>query len=193
MDGTMQLTDLMPLDDWMIFEKEIHKRFGMDSNVFNTEGIRITSHKAWVNKLCPAIKATDKGQSFICAVAHMNLAAMATKTKKAVVEECDAGIAKIVVPIFMAEEFVGAVGACGKCLPDGEVDAFLVNKITEIDNDTIETLSENVGTISSERVDELIQFVEKRIGEIVTEYQESHYFFGKYVDVLFGAKAEQDV
>jgi len=166
----MQLTDLMPLEEWMTFEKEIHNRFGMDSNVFNTDGIRITSHKAWVNKLCPAIKATDKGQSFICAVAHMNLATMASNAKKAVVEECDAGIAKIVVPIFVADTFLGAVGACGKCLPDGVVEEFLVNKITEIDEDTIEALSNDVDSISSEQVEELIQFVEKRIEEIIADY-----------------------
>jgi len=166
----MQLTDLIPLEDWMALEREIHIRFGMDSNVFNTDGIRITSHKAWVNKLCPAIKATDKGQSFICAVAHMNLATMASNARKAVVEECDAGIAKIVVPIFVADEFLGAVGACGKCLPDGEVDSFLVNKITEIDDNTIEDLSQDVETISTETVDELIQFVQNRIEEIVANY-----------------------
>ena len=170
----MQLTDLMSLEEWMVFEQEIHKRFGMDSNVFNTDGIRITSHKAWVNKLCPAIKATDKGQSFICAVAHMNLATMASNTQKAIVEECDAGIAKIVVPIFVGDTFIGAVGACGKCLPDGEVDEFLVNKITEIDEDTIETLSKDVDTISSESVAELIQFIETRIQEIVAAYQKTN-------------------
>ena len=168
----MQLTDLMPLDDWMVFEKEIHNRFDLDSNVFNTDGVRITSHKAWVNKLCPAIKATDKGQSFICAVAHMNLATMASNTKKPIIEECDAGIAKIVVPIFVKETFLGAVGACGKCLPDGEVDAFLVNKIAEIDDDTIEALSKDVETITSERIHELIQFVEHRIEEIVANYSD---------------------
>jgi ligand-binding sensor protein len=168
----MQLTDLLPLEDWIAFENEIHNHFGMDSNVFNLDGIRITSHKAWVNQLCPAIKATDKGQSFICAVAHMNLATMASNTKEPIVEECDAGIAKIVIPIFVGDTFLGAVGACGKCLPDGEVDAFLVNKITEIDDDTIETLSKDVDTISSELVDELIQFVEKRIGEIVANYSD---------------------
>ncbi len=172
MDGYMQLTDLLPLEEWMVLEKEIHARFGLDSNVFNTNGIRITSHKAWVNKLCPAIKATDKGQSFICAVAHMNLATMAVNSKAAIVEECDAGIAKIVIPIFIGDTFLGAVGACGKCLPDGEVDAFLVNKITEIDDDTIETLSKDVDTISSELVDELIQFVEKRVEEIVANYSD---------------------
>ena len=58
------------------------------SNVFNTDGIRITNNKVWVNRLCPAIKATDKGQSFICAVAHMNLANQAREEHRPVIEEC---------------------------------------------------------------------------------------------------------
>jgi hypothetical protein len=36
----------------------------------------------------------------------MNLATMARNNKKAIVEECDAGIAKVVVPIFVADSFV---------------------------------------------------------------------------------------
>ena len=76
----MELTDLLPLEKWAELETEIHARSGLESNVFNTDGIRITDNKVWVNRLCPAIKATDKGQAFICAVAHMNLAAMAGST-----------------------------------------------------------------------------------------------------------------
>jgi len=163
----MELTDLLPLEEWMAFEKEIHERFGLDTNVFDTEGIRITPYKAWVNTLCPEIKATDKGQSFICAVAHMNLATMASKSGKPVVEECDAGIAKVVVPIMVEGTFVGAVGACGKCMEDGEVDTFLINKVTGIEDGKLETLSQNVTTISSDTIEELVRFVEKRIQEIV--------------------------
>ena len=99
----MKLTDICPVEKWVELEKEIHDRFGLDSNVFNVDGIRISEFKAWVNKLCPAIKATDKGQSFICAVAHMNLAVMAKNSEEAVVEECDAGLVKIVIPIFLKE------------------------------------------------------------------------------------------
>ena len=73
----MKLTDLLSEEEWIKLEEDIHQRFGMDTNVFNTKGIRITTFKSWVNELCPEIKATDKGQSFICAVAHMNLATMA--------------------------------------------------------------------------------------------------------------------
>ena len=125
----MKLTDIMPLEQWVDLEKEIHAKFGIDTNVFNTDGVRISEFKQWVNRLCPAIKATDKGQSFICAVAHMNLAAQASQTHRTVIEECDAGLFKLVVPIFIDNTFLGAVGACGMLLDDGEADSFLINKL----------------------------------------------------------------
>ena len=120
----MKLTDIYPIEKWMAFEKNIHEKSGLDANVFNPDGIRITEYKEWVNRLCPAIKAIDKGQSYICAVAHMNIAAQAMQTRKPAIEECDAGLIKLVVPIFIGDEFAGAVGACGLLAEDGEVDDF---------------------------------------------------------------------
>jgi ligand-binding sensor protein len=167
----MELTDLLPVEEWMKLEKDIHEQYGLDTNVFNTSGIRITPNKAWVNRLCPEIKATDKGQSFICAVAHMNLAIMARNSREAVVEECDAGIVKIVVPIYIGDDFVGAVGACGKCLDDGEVDTFLVNKVTDIEEEKVESLIQDIGHISTESTRELIIYVEERLQDIIQQYQ----------------------
>lgn len=167
----MDLTDLQSLEKWTDFEKEINERYDLDSNVFNTDGIRITEHKAWVNKLCPEIKATDKGQSFICAVAHMNLATMAKNSSKAVVEECDAGIVKIVIPIFAASTFIGVVGACGKCLEDREVEIFLINRITGIEEDKIEALSRDIDTVSDETIQSLITFVEDKIQQINEQFE----------------------
>ncbi len=164
----MKLTDLLPLEKWVELEEEIHTRSGLESNVFNTDGIRITDNKVWVNRLCPAIKATDKGQAFICAVAHMNLANQAKDEQRAVIEECDAGLMKIVVPIFVDGEFIGAVGACGLLPADGEVDAFLVNKITEIDEETVEALCEDLAVIEKNSAEEVAQFIWERIERIVS-------------------------
>ena len=163
----MQLTDMYPLEKWVELEQEIHDRFSLDSNVFNVDGIRISEFKAWVNKLCPAIKATDKGQSFICAVAHMNLAIMAKNSEEAVVEECDAGLVKIVIPIFLKETFLGAVGACGFLMQEGEVDTFLVNKMTEIDEERVGALAEGINPISNEKIQELIHFIDGKLKEII--------------------------
>ena len=165
----MDLTDIAPMEKWIELEKDIHRQTGLDVNVFDIKGYRISDIKNWANNLCPEIKATDKGQSFICAPAHMNIAAMAMKTRRAVVEECDAGLVKMVVPIFFADEFVGAVGACGFLLDDGEVDSFLVNKMTEIDEDKIELLTDGIPSISTTKAESLGRYIATQVDSIVRE------------------------
>ena len=164
----MDLTDLAPMERWIALEKEINARTGLDANVFNPKGYRISEVKNWANRLCPAIKATDKGQSFICAPAHMNIAAMAMKQRQAVIEECDAGMIKMVVPIFYESEFVGAVGACGLLLDDGEVDSFLVNKMTDIDEETVESLSEGISSVTTAKAEALSRFISEQVEEILS-------------------------
>jgi len=163
----MKLTDIASLQKWIAFEKDIYKKSGLDVNVFDTKGYRISEFKNWANRLCPEIKATDKGQSFICAPAHMNIATLAMRSKKPVIEECDAGMLKLVVPIMLNDEYVGAVGACGFLLDEGEVDSFLVNKMTDINEDRVESLAEGIDSITTEKAEILAQYIEDQIAEIV--------------------------
>ena len=163
----MKLTDIAPLKKWIALEKDIHKQSGLDVNVFDTKGYRISEFKNWANRLCPEIKATDKGQSFICAPAHMNIATLAMRSKQPVIEECDAGMLKLVVPIILNGEYVGAVGACGFLLDDGEVDSFLVNKMTDINEDKVEKLAEGIDIITTEKAEILAQYIENQIARIV--------------------------
>ena len=163
----MKLTDLAPLERWVELEKDIHQKSGLDVNVFDTKGYRISEFKNWANRLCPEIKATDKGQSFICAPAHMNIATLAMRSKQPVIEECDAGMLKLVVPIFSNDEFIGAVGACGFLLDNGEVDSFLVNKMTDINEDKVEQLAEGIDSITTEKAEILAQYIQNQITGIV--------------------------
>lgn len=166
----MRLTDILALDEWIGLEKDLHTRYGVDVNVFDTKGVRISDFKEWVNRLCPAIKATDKGQSFICAVAHMNIAGQAKQTRRPVIEECDAGLVKIVVPIFAGEAFLGAVGACGLLLEGGEADAFLIEKTTGIDEETTERLAAGIGVVTAEEAETIAGDITRRIADIIESY-----------------------
>jgi ligand-binding sensor protein len=159
----MRLTDIIPLEKWMELEKKVHDKSGLDSNVFDTKGYRITEYKQWVNRLCPVVKDSDKGQSFICAIAHMNIAAIAMNTRKPVIEECDAGLVKLVVPIFYNDEFLGALGACGLLLDDGEVDSFMVNKTIGLEESEIESLSNDIQTITTQKLEALADYIHNEI------------------------------
>ena len=163
----MKLEDVAPLEKWIDLEVEIHQQTGLDVNVFNVEGYRITEFKKWANNLCPEIKATDKGQSFICAPAHMNIAAASMRSKEPVIQECDAGLIKMVVPIFVKDVFVGAVGACGFLLDDGEVDSFLIYKMTEIEEEKVENLARGIPAITTAKAQSLSQYITARINEII--------------------------
>lgn len=163
----MKLTDLLPIEKWKEFEEELTERFGLDANIFNIDGIRITDHKKWANRLCPAIKGTDRGQSYICAVAHMNLATQAKQTRKSLIEECDAGLIKIIVPVFVNDVFLGAIGACGLLLDEGEVDPFLVNMTTGIDEKEIERLSDNIAAISTATAQSVVSFIEEQLNTMI--------------------------
>ncbi len=164
----MTLTDLAPLERWRALEEELHAQSGMDVSVFDPRGYRILPEKRWANRLCPAVKETDKGQSFICAPAHMNLAAQAARSREPVIEECDAGMIKIVVPIFAGEEFVGAVGACGLRFEDAEIDAFLVSKMTDLPEEQVEELARSVAPFERREAAALVDLIRRRIDELVS-------------------------
>ncbi|MFH1102653.1 MAG: PocR ligand-binding domain-containing protein [Pseudomonadota bacterium] len=167
----MKLTDLLPLDKWVQIEQEITRRSGLDASAFDTRGFRITGVKAWANRICPVVKANDKGQSFICAVAHMNIAAQAKQSKQPVIEECDAGLVKACVPIIVKNEYIGALCGCGLVLGDGEVDTFFINKITGIDESKLEELSKDVPAISSDSLKSIVDFMSRAVDEIIKKYE----------------------
>ena len=45
----MKLTDILPIEKWIALEKDLHNRYGLDVNVFDTSGVRISDFKEWVN------------------------------------------------------------------------------------------------------------------------------------------------
>jgi ligand-binding sensor protein len=146
----MKLTDIAPLDTWLELEQQINERSGLNASVFNVDGVRITNFKRWANKLCPVIKADEKGQNYICAVAHQSIAAEAQHSRQPVIAECDAGLMKMVVPIFINDEFLGVAGGCGYVLGDGEVDTFMVNKTIGLAEEKLKNLSDDVPVMTPE-------------------------------------------
>lgn len=167
----MKLIDLLSIEKWTVLEREMHEASGLEVSVFNPEGVRITDNKGWVNRLCPVIKADDKGQAFICAVAHMNIASEARQKREPVIEECDAGLVKLVVPIIAKETFLGSIGACGLLLEDGEVDSFMINRTIGIEEEEVDALSEDIGKISRSDIRILANDIQKKVALIVETYE----------------------
>jgi ligand-binding sensor protein len=163
----MKLMDIAPLEKWLELEQKINARSGLNASVFDVEGVRITEFKRWANKICPVIKADEKGQNYICAVAHQNIAAQAKQTQQPVISECDAGLMKLVAPIFVNGEFLGVAGGCGYLLEDGEVDSFMVNKTIGIDDGKLRDLCADIPAMTMQEAKALTQFIQQEVDQII--------------------------
>lgn len=159
----MELTDIMPIDKWEALEEELYKLCGMNVRVYNPEGIHITSHVEWANKLCPLIRSSQEGLMTVCSVAQQNVSAQAKKKKTPIMFECDAGLIKFTVPIFQGEEFLGTFGACGYRQSDVEVETSLLHDITGIDLEELEKAAAEVGVITEEKANELLNHFHERL------------------------------
>ena len=167
----MKLTDVAPLNIWVELEQKINERSGLNASVFDVDGVRITDFKKWANKLCPVIKADKKGQDYICAVAHQNLAAEAKHSRQPVIAECDAGMMKLVVPIFLNGEFLGVAGGCGYILENGEVDTFMVNKTIGIAEEKLMNLSDDIPVMTPEQAKSHTKFIQVEIKQIIKQHE----------------------
>ena len=61
-------------------------------------------------------------------------------------------------------------------LKGSEVDTFLVNKTTDIDAGEIENLSNDIATISMEKLKSVIKYIEKELEWIKYNYQNQRMF-----------------
>ncbi|MBE0529197.1 MAG: PocR ligand-binding domain-containing protein [Rhodospirillales bacterium] len=168
----MKLTDILPVEIWRAIEKEANEKFGLNASVFDADGKRITGEAVRANRLCPAIAASKDGQTHICARAHQDVIAQVRRHGAPVVGECDAGMVKIVVPITVDGEFLGAFGGCGRPLDGEPIDAFYVSKVTGIPEAEVEALSRDIPSLTERETRQVASFLASRVEGVFKALQD---------------------
>jgi len=163
----MELTGILSKEEWAVFEKELFDRFKINCTVYNTDGIGVTGKPNWCNRLCPEIKGNQDSLAAICAPGNQNFMARAEKTREPVIDECDAGMMKIAVPIFNEDEFLGTAGGCGLLPAGGEVETFLIGKTAGLTETEIADLCEGMGTMTEDQAEEMTAFIKRKIAEFM--------------------------
>ena len=91
--------------------------------------------------LCQVIRDNREALTFICSQTNTVMLAQVRHTLQPVLEECEAGLIRVVVPIVRSGQVVGQLTACGLAGDPEEIDPFLI--------------ASQVG-ITEERVNELL-------------------------------------
>lgn len=163
----MHMTDIQSVDDWAALERELHERTGMNAQVYNSEGLTFTGRKLFCNRLCPAIKAVPEALTGICATAYQVMIVEAREVNGPVVSECDAGLLRICAPVYADEELVGAVAVCGAIPEGGEIEAFLVDKLTGLGEDTVEEMASDAPVKTGQEGRAIAEMLQSRIDSLL--------------------------
>jgi ligand-binding sensor protein len=163
----MELTDILTVEEWGKLTDEIFNRYGLNGAVFRSDNFRLVKSDNWANKICPIIQGGEN--VIICVLSQKNIAKLAVESKQPVLEECEAGFMKFVVPLFVKGEFLGVVGGCGCLLPDSNIDIFYLSKLLEKNEQEVEKLLSSVPQLSKEKLQEAMKFVEEKLDEILKQ------------------------
>jgi ligand-binding sensor protein len=163
----MQMTDLATVEVWKELERFMFDNYNLNGRAYDSEGKVFTGQVLWCNRFCPAVRSNPAALSAVCAAAHQNMAGQARAEGGPVIGECDMGLCKIVVPVVVDGQFIGAVGGCG-CLPEkGSVDAFAAEKIAGLSLKEVKELSTDLKPMSRAEAQELADVLSAKIAKLI--------------------------
>jgi len=159
----MELTDIMSFEGWKSIADQIHEKFGFNGTVYKKDNYVLAKSDGWANNICPAIKAGDSVS--VCSSAQLRLSKIAQEKKECIVDECDAGFVKFLMPLYIGNEFAGMIGGCGCLAENTEIDAFHISKLLK--KEDITDILSSTKHIPKDELREAVQFVQKQARKIV--------------------------
>ena len=147
---------------------EVQDKYHMQAAVYNAEHKPVLPPAKLENEICAHIKSSTEGNTYICGQSHRTIATMAVNTGRSIIEECDAGFLKFVVPLFHDGRHIGEISACGRRPEAGEIDiAYIKETVKELES-PIEEFIGTVMPVDIDTVEEAVTLVETRIQALMS-------------------------
>jgi ligand-binding sensor protein len=105
--------------------------------------------------LCSAIRENPDALTFVCSQTNTAMLAVVSKTLEPVVDLCEAGLIRVVVPVLHDGSLIGQVTACGLASNEDEPDAFLVAKQLDITEEKVLELAQSTPSGSEEELEQI--------------------------------------
>ena len=152
--GEMSVYDLNTRETWQELLDEMQSALGMPSALLDSGNVILQS-SGERNELCREIRSGKESKPAICGQSQQFMAEMARTKKTVVVDICEAGLAKLVVPVFLDRHYLGSLTACGSMLPEAEAETYLIEKATGIGEATVAQMAQKVPPVQKEQLEKL--------------------------------------
>jgi ligand-binding sensor protein len=146
--------DVKSRETWQELLDEARTAVGMPAALLDQANVILQS-SGERNELCTEIRSRKEALPVICGQSQKFMAETARTQKAPLVEICEGGMAKLVVPIFRNQNYLGCVTTCGSLLPETEVESFLIQKAAGLGEDAIASMAKKVPSVKKEDLDQL--------------------------------------
>ncbi len=158
----MTVYDIKSKEEWQEILDDVSKESGMPAALVDRKSV-VLQESGERNPLCSEIRANNESLSFICGQTQQFMTRQARSTRKPVIEACEAGLLKFLVPLFGDNDYLGAITVCGLCIPGEEIETFTIAKSTKMDENEIKPLAKMVPEADQEKVKDMVQRIFKKI------------------------------
>lgn len=158
----MELYDLKTEKEWQEMLDVLSCKTKMSAALTDREGNIIRSEGERC-PLCDRIRKNQEALTFICSQSNRNMLAEVKQTMRPIVGLGEAGLCRMVVPIFVRGEMIGTVTACGAALEGEEIDGFMIAKPLGISEAEVEQLARSTPTCKEKDIKEFASRLFKEI------------------------------
>ncbi|MGQ9655525.1 MAG: PocR ligand-binding domain-containing protein [Thermodesulfobacteriota bacterium] len=151
---------------WLEILGEIASDLGMVATLVDPQGM-ILLHAGDYPEICLRVRRRPQALSFVCGQSSQALMKQAERSRGPVVELCQIGLCKMVIPLFSGDRFLGAVASCSRALVGEELDPFLLSQELGIGEEEAQGLLASSGEIDEERVWEVARRWAGRLGSLM--------------------------
>jgi ligand-binding sensor protein len=151
----MRVYDIRSPEEWQNVLDDVCQASGMPAALVDAKSVVLQS-SGKRNPLCAKIRSINESLSFICAQTQQFMVETSRTSRRPVIDACEAGMLKFLIPLFLDGEFAGSVTVCGCSFPGEEIEVFGISQVTKMKEDEIISLVKQVPEIEQAKVDEIL-------------------------------------
>lgn len=134
--------DLKNRKEWAGILARVAEATKMTATLTDDQGNHILEEQGQRYPLCLKIREKEASRTFICSQTNVAMLEEAKRALEPVIDECEAGLVRMVVPICRDGVLIGQLTACGLASKEEEeIDPFLIAKQVGVSEGEVEDLA----------------------------------------------------
>ena len=158
----MSVYDIKSEKEWQEILDDVREESGMPAALVDKKNV-VLQVSGERNPLCSEIRANNESLAFICGQTQQFMMKQAKSTRQPVIDACEAGMLKSLIPLFLDTDFKGSITVCGSCVPGEEIETFTIAKSTKMNEKEIRSLVKAVPEADQEKARGVIQRLFQKI------------------------------